>query len=104
MGDIFSGYGVRELDDLRTAVDVVHRAVDASAQDQHAGAGTLGDAVERIHLHLADAIGEERAIKGLAALVYCLTIEPSTTLGSWKHSAADRLVDLLKEEGRLEGG
>lgn len=102
MADILDGYGIRDLDDVRTAVETVHRAIDSSTHDEHAGAGTMKDAVERIHLHLVERIGEQRSVKAVAALVYGLTIDPSTTLMSWNNSAANRMVDLLKEQGRLD--
>ena len=102
MDDIFAGYGIQELDDLRTAVDAVHRAIDTGAQDEHAGAGTLKDAVGRISAHLVDDLGDQRSVRGLAALVYGLTIDPASSPLSWKHSASDRIVDLLKDQGGLE--
>lgn len=102
MADIFDGYDIRGLDDIRTATEAVHQAIDTGARDEHAGAGTMKDAVERIHQHLVEQLGAERAVKGLAALVYGLEIDSATTARSWHHMAADRMVGLLKDQGRLE--
>jgi hypothetical protein len=99
--DIFEGYEVRDLDDIRTAVQAVLRAIDLGTQDEHAGAGTMQDAVGRIHGQLVDSLGEERAVRAIAAVVYGLTLDSATTLVSWNNAAANRMVDLLKEQERL---
>jgi hypothetical protein len=99
--DIFEGYDVRDLDDMRAAVQAVLRAFELGARDEHAGAGTMRDAVGRIHGQLVESLGEERTGRALAAIVYGLTLDSSTTLVSWNNSAADRMVDLLKEQERI---
>jgi hypothetical protein len=98
---IFEGYDVRDLDDIRTAVQAVMRALELGSQDEHAGAGTMSDAVGRIHGQLVDSLGEERAVRALAAVVYGLTLDSSTTLVSWNNAAANRMVDLLQEQERI---
>ena len=104
MADVFDGSDLRDLDDLRTAVDVVRDAIDSSVHDEHAGAGALGDASRRIHLRLAEAMGEERAVRALAGLTYGLSIDSSTSLRTWSDGAADRMVRMLKADGRLVPG
>jgi hypothetical protein len=99
--DIFEGYDVRDLDDMRMAVRAVLRAFELGSRDEHAGAGTMRDAVERIHQQLTESLGEERSSKALAAVVYGLTLDSSTTLVSWNNSAANRMVDLLQEQERI---
>lgn len=94
--DIYDGYSVHDLDDLRAAVAAVQRAVNVEANSDR---GLLMETAVKIVADNLAPLGPERTINALAAMAYAFAVDKTLRMSELNNAASDRIVNRLKEQG-----